>query len=90
MIEAQDRGPARAGDPSTATTASAQEPSAQEPSAQERVAAIVASRPADSSYDDILRELAFERLVRRGLDDLASGRMLTTEQLSDEVHSWSR
>jgi len=85
MIEAQDRGPARAGDPSTATTASAQEPSA-----QERVAAIVASRPADSSYDDILRELAFERLVRRGLDDLASGRMLTTEQLSDEVHSWSR
>ncbi len=35
---------------------------------------IIAQQPDDSSYDEILRELAFARMVQRGLDDSDAGR----------------
>ncbi len=50
--------------------------------------AIVRSLDTGATYDDILRELAFERMVRRGLDDLADGRMFDTESVLQEVRSW--
>lgn len=58
--------------------------------ARERITAIVRSLARGATYDDILRELAFERMVRRGLDDLATGRVFKTEYLLQAARSWQR
>ena len=36
---------------------------------KERVSEIVQAQPDDSSFDEILRELAFSRMIERGLAD---------------------
>jgi len=41
---------------------------------KERVSEIVQAQPDDSSFDEILRELAFSRMVERGLKDSREGR----------------
>lgn len=38
-------------------------------SAKDQMVKIIQEQPDDSSYDDILRELAFTRMVERGLAD---------------------
>ena len=44
--------------------------------AKERVSEIVQAQPDDSSFDEILRELAFSRMVERGLADSRQGRII--------------
>ncbi len=41
--------------------------------AKDAMAEIIARQPDDSSYDEILRELAFARMVQRGLQDSDAG-----------------
>lgn len=53
-----------------------------------KMIAVIESQPADSSFDDILRELAFHRLVERGLQDLERGETVTTEELRRRVRQW--
>ena len=36
-------------------------------SAKEQISKIIQEQPDDSSYDEVLRELAFARMVERGL-----------------------
>ena len=38
-------------------------------SVKERMLQIIGEQPEDSSYEEILRELAFDRMVERGLAD---------------------
>ena len=52
-----------------------------------RIQDIVADQPDDSTYDDVLRELAFYRLVRRGLRSL-EGPRFTTDEIRQRVKSW--
>ena len=40
---------------------------------KEQITKVVLSQPEDASYDDIMRELAFERMVARGLNDVRTG-----------------
>lgn len=57
-------------------------------STKAKMIAVIESQPPDSSFDDILRELAFHRLVERGLDDLGQGETITTEELRRRVKQW--
>lgn len=66
---------------------SAREDSSREDTAKARILAIVRDQPDDSSYDDVLRELAFDRLVGRGLGSL-EGRRFTTDEMRQRVKSW--
>jgi len=59
-------------------------------SAKETMAEIIASQPEDSSYDEILRELAFARMVQRGLDDSDAGRTLSDEEVKEKLDSWRK
>lgn len=56
-------------------------------SAKARMVAIVEAQPDDSSYDDVLRELAFDRLIRRALKSLR-GRRFTTDEIRHRVKKW--
>ena len=47
--------------------------------AKERLKSVIEAQPDDASYDEILRELAFERMVERGLSDSREGRTIGNE-----------
>ncbi len=57
-------------------------------SAKEQMAKIVAAQPDDSSYDEILRELAFARMVERGLADSDARRLIGNEDMGRRIRSW--
>ncbi len=50
--------------------------------------AIIEAQAEDSSFDDILRELAFNRVVSRGLANFGDGRMISTEELRRRIVAW--
>lgn len=52
-----------------------------------RIEDIVRDQPDDSTYDDVLRDLAFFRLVRRGLRGL-DGQRFTTGEMRQRVKTW--
>lgn len=56
--------------------------------AKERMRSILRAQPDDSSYDEILRQLAFQRLIDRGLADVERGEILSTEELRRRIRSW--
>lgn len=58
--------------------------------AKQRALQIVEELPEDSSYEDILRELAFERMIERGLADAEAGRTITSEEMKLRIESWAR
>jgi len=49
---------------------------------------IIGRQPDDSSYDEILRELAFARMVQRGLDDADGGRTRSDEEVARVIDAW--
>lgn len=46
--------------------------------------------PDDSSYEEILRELAFTRMVERGLADSEAGRTISHEEMGRRIASWAK
>jgi predicted transcriptional regulator len=57
---------------------------------KEKVKALVDEQPDDASYDEILRELAFERMVDRGLKDAREGRTIANEDMGRRIASWRK
>jgi predicted transcriptional regulator len=55
---------------------------------KERMLEIIQEQPDDSSYDEILRELAFARMVERGLVDSDEGRTISSEEMESRISSW--
>ncbi len=58
------------------------------PTAKEKMTEIIQNQPDDSSYDEILKELAFARMVERGLDDSRAGRTISNEEMGRRIKSW--
>jgi predicted transcriptional regulator len=46
--------------------------------------------PDDSSYEEILRELAFARMIERGLADSEAGRTISHEEMGRRIASWAK
>ena len=59
-------------------------------SAREQALRIIEEQPEDSSYEDLIRELIFARMVERGLADSDGGRTISTEELERRVAAWAR
>jgi len=57
-------------------------------SAKEQMAKIIHDLPEDSSYDEILRELAFVRMVERWLADSDARRTLSNEEMVRRIRTW--
>jgi predicted transcriptional regulator len=56
---------------------------------KEKIREIVDSQPDDASYEEIVRELAFERMVERGLTDSRQGRVISSEEMGHRIRTWS-
>lgn len=57
-------------------------------SVKERIVQLVNEQPDDSTYDEILRELAFARMVERGLEDSRQGRTVSDDEMRKRIKSW--
>ena len=47
-----------------------------------RMAEIIQEQPEDATYEEIIRELAFERMVERGLADSRTGKFISNEEMA--------
>ena len=60
------------------------------PSAKEQIAKILQDQPEDSSYEEILRELALAQMVDRGLADSDAGRTISHEEMGRRIKTWQK
>ena len=58
-------------------------------SAKEQMIHIIHNQPEDSSYDEILRELAFHRMIEKGLTDSNQGKTISNEVMGQRIRKWS-
>ena len=58
------------------------------PTVKEQMFEGINNQPLDASYDEILRELAFERMVNRGLEDSRQNKTLSNEKIEQRIQSW--
>jgi len=59
-------------------------------SAKEQMTRIIQEQPDDSSYDEILRELAFSQMIERGLEDSKQNRTISDEEMRRRIQTWRR
>ena len=57
---------------------------------KEKMTEVVQSQPEDSSYDEIMRELAFERMVDRGLADVRDGQVISNNEMAGRIRKWQK
>jgi len=50
-----------------------------------RMTEIIQELPEDATYEEIMRELAFERMVERGLADSRTGRAISNEEMARRI-----
>jgi len=50
-----------------------------------RMAEIIQEQPEDATYEEIMRELAFERMVERWLADSRTGRVISNEEMARRI-----
>lgn len=55
---------------------------------KDRILKIINDQPDDSSFDEILRELVFMRMVEKGLTDSDTGRTVSHEALGRRIVTW--
>ena len=57
---------------------------------KEQMNRIIQEQPDDSSYDEILRELAFNRMVEKGLADSDSKKTINNEEMKHRINTWKK
>ena len=57
---------------------------------KEQMKALIEEQPDDASYEEIMRELAFARMVDRGLADARQGRVISNEEMGKRIRLWQR
>jgi predicted transcriptional regulator len=56
--------------------------------AKEELTRIVQEQPDDSTFEEIVRELAFRLMVERGLSDSDAGRVVSNDEMARRIRSW--
>ncbi|HLQ27588.1 MAG TPA: hypothetical protein VK138_17110 [Acidiferrobacterales bacterium] len=56
--------------------------------AKEQIARLLEQQPDDSSFEEIVRELAFGVMVQRGLADSDKGRTISDEEMRHRIRQW--
>ncbi len=58
--------------------------------AKQKMKEVIESQPDDATYEEILRELTFERMVDRGLADSRAGHAISNEEMEHRIRSWQK
>jgi ribosomal protein S3AE len=59
-------------------------------SIKDQMMEVIQSQPTDATYEEIMRELAFERMIERGLVDSRSERVVSNEKIEHRIRSWQK
>ncbi|GAB4354865.1 MAG: hypothetical protein Kow006_20860 [Gammaproteobacteria bacterium] len=57
---------------------------------KEKMAEVIQAQPEDATYEEIMRELAFERMVEQGLEDSRNGRVISNADMEHRIRSWRK
>jgi len=57
---------------------------------KEKITEVVLLQPEDASFDEIVRELAFERMVDRGLEDIRADRVISNDEMAGRIRAWRK
>jgi len=57
---------------------------------KEIVTEVILEQPEDSLYEGILRELALEQMIERGLKDSKEGNVISSEEMSSRIKAWQK
>jgi hypothetical protein len=57
---------------------------------KEKITKVVLSQPEDSTYDEIMKELAFARMVDRGLEDVRAGQVISNSEMASRIRAWKK
>jgi len=49
---------------------------------------IIDSLPEDTSYNETLKELAFDRMIRRGLKDSRENKTISNQEMTNRIKQW--
>ncbi|MGM0418351.1 MAG: hypothetical protein ACQEQS_06490 [Thermodesulfobacteriota bacterium] len=60
------------------------------PSVKEQMSKIIQEQPDDSSYDEVFRELAFARMVDRGIEDSDAKRTISNAEIKHRIKTWQK
>jgi hypothetical protein len=55
-----------------------------------RMVEVIQEQPEDATYEEIMRELAFERMVARGLKDSRAERTISNHEMQRRIRSWQQ
>jgi predicted transcriptional regulator len=59
-------------------------------SAKAKMLEVIEEQPDDATYEEILRELAFQLMVERGLEDARLGRTFSNEEMAHRIRTWAK
>ena len=57
---------------------------------KEQMVEVINNQPLDASYEEIMRELAFQRMINRGMEDSREQRTLSNEEIERRIQSWQQ
>ncbi len=57
---------------------------------KEKMTEVIQSQPEDATYEEIMRELAFERMVERGLADSREERVVSNDDMERRIRAWPK
>lgn len=58
--------------------------------AKEELQQLLAAQPADASREELIRELAFELMIQRGIADADAGRTISNEEMQHRIRMWQQ
>ncbi len=57
---------------------------------KDKMIKIIKAQPDDASLEEIMRELAFEFMIEKGLNDSGNDRTLSNEEMKKRIVSWQK
>ena len=49
---------------------------------------VIEKQPDDATFEDILRELAFDQMINRGLKDSRANETISNQEMRDRICEW--
>ncbi|OGR13174.1 MAG: hypothetical protein A2097_15515 [Desulfobacula sp. GWF2_41_7] len=57
---------------------------------KDRMTKVIIDQPDDASYEEIFRELAFDKMIENGLRDSREGRTISNEEMKRRMDAWQK
>lgn len=57
---------------------------------KDKMIELIKNQPDDSTYDEILRELAFNQMIKRGINDSEQEKTISNEEMGKRIKTWSK